>query len=491
MFGATTEAQPPKDAPDEPSDVGTLAGKAAGTMFGRGIAVRAIGLVGTLIAARILGPYGLGLLAMGFTINAAATVLTDGGLGRGLIRQREDPTPRQLRAVLGFQLTLGFAVASIVTAVGLNHGTLGGVTAVMVWCVPAMSLRTPAVIISERKLQYGTQAKADVAQAIVSNGFATVALLAGSGVWGVAVGTVLGSLTAGLMTMFLIPGGRMLPLLSLRPIRDQLSYGAWVQASLSVSLIRDQGLNLGIAAIGGPAMLGIWSLAVRLLQVPYLLIMALSRVSFPALSKRLNAGGDAQLTVIKLLGIASVALGLVLAPLGASSSTLVPLLFGAEWKVAGEIIVPICAVLATTGAISIGCVAFLSYAGRVRAMLIVTIVNTITWLAITLSLLKPVGPMAVAIGFAAASTVESIGFTWIARSESVTRIGFTAIHGAMPGLTGGAIGFAVAEVLDTQSLAAMASALLAAVVAYVASRWTNPKPTLEIIENVRRVARRA
>ena len=469
--------------------VGALATKGIATVFSRGLTVRAIGLVGTLIAARILGPTGMGMVAIGFSLNVAATAFTDGGLGTGLIRRKEEPSKPELRAVLGFQMTLGLALALIVTAVGLGLGRVGQVTAVMIWCVPLMSLRTPAVILAERALSYSSLAKADVAQAVVSNGFAVIALIAGAGVWGVAAGVVLGALTCGLMTMLSVAGGRVSPSLALQPIRGVLAFGVKLQASQVVSMVRDQGLNIGLAAIGGTTILGIWALASRLLQIPYLLLNALWRVSLPAMARVVNAGHDSKRTVESFVRLAALALGILVAPLAAASVSGVPLFFGSKWAETGAILPPICAVLAITGSISVGCVALLSVAGRSMSMLIVTIFNSITLLVVGLGLLKPLGAMAVPLGFAAASSVEAISFAWITRTESAAKPGTTAIRAALPSLIGGTVGLGLSFLLANQLAATFASAALALAVTLVAGRLIEPAASAQLEARVRSTLR--
>ena len=473
-----------EEAENEQS-IGALAGKGVAIVFSRGLTVRAIGFAGTLIAARILGPKGMGAIAIGFSINAATTAFTDGGLGTGLIRRGAAPTKPELRAVLGFQLALGVVIALVTTAVGLAFGRVGQVTALMIWCVPAMSLRTPAVILAERDLSYSKLAKADIAQAVVSNGFAVVALVAGAGVWGVAVGVVLGSLTCGIMTMCSIEGGIVAPSLAIQPIREVLSFGVKLQASQIVGMARDQGLNIGLAAIGGTAVLGVWALASRLLQIPYLLLNALWRVTLPAMARIVNAGHDTKRTIESVIKLSSLSLALLVAPLGAASLKGVPLVFGTKWAETGKILPPVCLVLATTGPVSVGCAALLSVLGRVTSMLLVTIANAVTWLAISLGLAKSLGAMAVPIGFAAASSLESIGFSWIARSETGSRPGVAAIKSALPAMIGGGFGFGVSFAIPNQLAATVGSAAIAVVITIIAARLIEPTASAQLEARIR------
>ena len=51
----------------------------------RGIGVRSIGLVGTLVLARLLTPYDFGIVAFGATLVTFANFLADGGIGSGFL----------------------------------------------------------------------------------------------------------------------------------------------------------------------------------------------------------------------------------------------------------------------------------------------------------------------------------------------------------------------------------------------------------------------
>ena len=59
-----------------------------------------------------------------------------------------------------------------------------------------------------------------------------------------------------------------------------------------VLLIRDQGMAIAIAAIGGFEALGVWNIVYRFTTVVIILMESLWRVSFPAMSRL--RGGEAR-----------------------------------------------------------------------------------------------------------------------------------------------------------------------------------------------------
>src|SRR5438132_1010196 len=99
---------------------------------GRGFAIRALGLLGTLVLAKILTPRDFGLVALGLGITVYAESVADGGIGAGLIRERDTPERTQLEAVLGFQLLIAVLLSVGTVLVALVLGASALVVAVMV-----------------------------------------------------------------------------------------------------------------------------------------------------------------------------------------------------------------------------------------------------------------------------------------------------------------------------------------------------------------------
>src|ERR671919_1726679 len=113
-----------------------------------------IGFGGNIVLARMLVPRDFGLVAIGATLMAFATTLSDGGLGSGLIRRPTSPTRGELKAVLGLQLAATAALALVAGAVASLFGSGGLVVAVMLAGLPIAAFQTPGKVVLSRSLRF-------------------------------------------------------------------------------------------------------------------------------------------------------------------------------------------------------------------------------------------------------------------------------------------------------------------------------------------------
>lgn len=60
----------------------------------RGLVILLLGFAGNVVVARLLNPEDFGVVAIGMSFVLFAGLVSDGGLGAGLIRRREPPAPR-------------------------------------------------------------------------------------------------------------------------------------------------------------------------------------------------------------------------------------------------------------------------------------------------------------------------------------------------------------------------------------------------------------
>src|SRR5205823_2554111 len=125
----------------------------------------------------------------------------------------------------------------------------------------------------------------------------------GAGVWALASGAIVRAIVSVGIVFYATRAAHFRPRLDWRRTRPYLAFGSRFLAIDFVTLTRDQGFNFGIAAIGGVATLGVWNLAYRILQIPYLLFVPLWRVSFPAMARLVGAGENLRPTVERLIGL--------------------------------------------------------------------------------------------------------------------------------------------------------------------------------------------
>ena len=295
----------------------------------RALGLRAVGLVGTLVTARLLTPYDFGLVAIGVTVLTFGTFLDDGGLGTALIRRPEPPTKSELQAQVAFQLGVDLILVLVIGLVMMAVRLLGHVTTVIVASLPLGAFRTPAVILYERQLNYRPMAVVEVVETTVYYAWAIVTILIGWGVWGLATAFAVREMVGSALLLAFLPEGRLAPVPSWTKVRDLLGFGVRYQAVGLLHMLRDQGVNVAVASFGGVAMLGLWNVAWRIIQMPVSLL-ALWRVSFPGMSRLVAAQEDVGSTIERVIALVAIGTGVLVVPLAASASAWIHILIGPE-----------------------------------------------------------------------------------------------------------------------------------------------------------------
>jgi O-antigen/teichoic acid export membrane protein len=237
--------------------------------------------------------------------------------------------------------------------------------------------------------------------------------------------------------------------------------------------VRDQGLNVAIAVISGITTLGIWNLANRILQLPYILFTAGWRVSFPAMARLVAAGDDVRPTLERALRLAAVATGVVVAPLAGSASAVVPALFGERWSAVASVIPWPALALMIGGPTSVATAGYLYAIGDARTPLRSTILHTAAWLAIGIGLLPVLGIAAVGLGWAAASLIDGFVLGSAATRASGAQLWPALVRPLLAAGAGAACGWAVCRSVSGFPggvLAAAASLFVYSVILFVMRR---------------------
>ncbi|MDP9224126.1 MAG: oligosaccharide flippase family protein [Actinomycetota bacterium] len=388
----------------------------------RTLGIRIVGLAGNIALARLLVPEDFGAIAIGLSIVGLGSFLADAGIGAALIGRQDPPTRRELSAVAGLQLTTTSLLLLVATAICLPLGHIAQLSAVMLVSVPFMTLRTPAKLILERNLRYGPAVRVEILDVLVYNVWAIGGAAIGAGAWALATGTVVRAIVGSLLMLALVPAGRIRPRWDLHTVRPFLKFGIGVQAGAIQLLVRDYVLNFTILAIAGTTVLGIVALAGRVLQIPMLVFQSLWQVSYPAVSRMLEAGEDPRAVIQKGAAMLTVGSGALLTGLVAASPALIPSVFGSNWSDAADYMPGACLALLVGGPISATVSGYLLARGRALPIVRIQIVGTLTWWAAAFSLVRPIGAAGLGIGWAASSIIETLLLARLARRASGARV---------------------------------------------------------------------
>lgn len=426
----------------------------------RGLAIRSLGFVGTLVLARVLLPEDFGVLALANTLLFVGYFLADGGVGAALIREAAPPAREDLRALLGFELLL--VAVLLLVALPLVFAFTGGDAAVitlMLASLPIYVCRMPSFVVLERALLYRPVVAVEIAELVSFYVIAIPAVIAGGGLWALAVATMIRTVVGTALLTRRAPGRVVLPGWNWQRTRRVLRFGLQLQGIGALNVAREQVVNIGTGVISGLAVLGLWSLAFKLLQIPLLLFESLFRVSYPGMARLISAGEDPVPVAVRSVRLTAVAGGFFLVPLAASAPALVPGAFGSRWEDAAAVLPPACLALAIAGPVSVGVSGLLLARGHSGAVLKTAVLNNASWAIVSLGLLPVLGVVALGIGWLVAALVDAVVLARAARRHLGMRAVRPMLAPATAAALAGGCGLAVASLGDATIGVAILSGL--------------------------------
>ncbi len=271
-------------------------------------------------------------------------------------------------------------------------------------------------------------------------------VLAGLGVWGLALGAVARSF-AGTLVIPLLAGGHIYrpSLERAREFREIVAFGIRFQANWVVVVVRGQALNFLTAIVAGVSTLGLWSLASRLLVAPNSLSDATHRVMFPAMAHRLAEGRDIAPVLERTGRLSASSSAILLAPIAASTPGLVPAVFGEQWTEVVEVFPGACLGIMIYGTIAVSSVGYLFAADRPDVVLRASIAHGICLVGVSALLLRPLGLAGIGMGLLAAAVAESIVLAPAVRRLTGARIARPVFRPLVAAAAGATAGWLVAS----------------------------------------------
>jgi O-antigen/teichoic acid export membrane protein len=464
--GGAESGDPAAGASGEPerlaaTDIHDRAAGGAALLVVRGVAIRALGFVGNIVLAGFLVPADFGEVAVGSAVIAFVSLAADGGLGAALIRGDHDPSRLVFEQLLGLELGLAVAVTAVAAGLAPHFGRPGTVVAIMVASLCVAVFGIASVIHLERNLMFRRLATIDVASSIAFMACGIPAAALGAGVWALVSANLVQVLVTTGLYIALAPTRVLRPRLGTSALRPLLSFGARFQAIGVVNLIRDQGLNIGVAAVSGVSTLGVWSVAFRFIQVPFLLFESLWRVTFPGMARLLEAGEDPRPTVERMLVVSSVATAVIVCPLVGCTPALVPAVFAAKWHGIVDILPWACGGLLVGGPISVAVAGFLFAHGDASTVLRGAILHTAGSLLVGLALLPVLGVTALGMSVFASALIEGAVLGREAAHRFGVRIVAPLLVPTLCSIPAAGVGWWVANKIHPLAAATVTSAALA------------------------------
>ena len=306
----------------------------------RQILVQGLSALTGVVLARLLSPSDFGLFGIITFVLTFLVAFGDVGLGASLIREPEEPSEEDYRAVFTAQQML---VAAVVLAAWFASPMLTRAyhlpahRAILFRLVAVSLLFTSFQVIPsvrlERHLKFQKLAAVEVAQALVYNGVTIGAAFAGLGPLSFALGLLSRSVAGAAIINWVSPW-RIGWHLDLKRIARHLSFGIPYQGIAFTSLLKDSITPVFVGLALGTSQVGYINWANMVAAYPVLALMVMQRVYLPAFA-RMQAHKERLGAFVEKVILATNA---IVAPLAILTLVLIrPItaaVFGEKWLVA-------------------------------------------------------------------------------------------------------------------------------------------------------------
>ncbi len=293
-------------------------------------------LISVAVLTRFIAPAEYGLMALAMTVTNLAFLFRDMGAAPAII-QRPVLTAALQATVWWINLALGLAVALVLVALAYPLGRfydqprLTEVIIVLALVFPVSALAMLHQTLLERDSRFDLLAQAELGGAIAGLAGALALALAGAGIWSLVLQMLVAALTTTLLLLRACPF-RPARLFCRRELDALLGSSARFSAFRLVTWFERNVDSLIIAKLLGPALLGVYALAMKIMLLPVQNLAAVAaRAIFPALCRQ--RGDTAAMGALYLRAVAAVSMATApaMAGLFVLREPLVALLFGPGW----------------------------------------------------------------------------------------------------------------------------------------------------------------
>lgn len=359
---------------------------------------RLIGLVSTVILARLLAPEDFGIIAMASVAIALADVMLDLGVNVALIRNRNATqahydTAWTIRLIQMSIATIVLVLTAPFAAEYFHDERVKPVLQVLAFSLLISGCENIGIVAFQKQMQFGAEFRFLFVRRIAGVSTTVIAAWLLHSYWALVIGALTGRAVGVVLSYWVHP---MRPRLSFEKFREIFSISQWV-------LIRSIGTyaqhNLPRILVGRwstAATMGAYTLADEISAMPSTELLApLNRVLYPAFSEVQD--NPEQLKRLFLLAQGVQALLAMPATVGLAlvADEAVRIILGEKWLIA----VPFIQVLALVGiaqALSSSCGYVLTILGKIRNLVLLVWAQLLLFVTFAFLLLPEQDPLAIA-----------------------------------------------------------------------------------------------
>jgi O-antigen/teichoic acid export membrane protein len=311
---------------------------------------RGIGLIGTLILARLLVPGDFGLMAMAMTIIAALDLLGAYNFETALIQNRNAErshydTAFTLNLLLALLKALLMALLAHPAAVFYGEPRLEAVMLALAAASVLQGLENIGIVDFQKELQFDREFRLSLYRRLAGFVVTMVAAWWLGSYWALIIG-ITAMRAVGVALSFGMHPYR--PRLTLQRWRELFGYTKWLLLNNVLIFLNNRGADFVIGRVSGSHALGLYSVSYELANLPTTeLVHPIQRAMFPGYSQLADDPPRLRQTFLDVLGliaILTVPIGLLI---GALAEPFVLTLLGSQWVAA----VPLVQLLSVFGVV--------------------------------------------------------------------------------------------------------------------------------------------
>ena len=311
---------------------------------------RSIGLVSTIMLARLLAPEDFGLVAIATAVAAILDLFGAFNFDLALIQRRkaEDHhynTAWTFNVLFGIACALVIALGAPAIAEFYEDPRVEGALYCLAIAYVIGGFTNIGTVNFRKELDFRSEFILMFARRIITFLITLVAALIFRSYWALLTGIVAGRVASVIISFYM---HTYRPRLALSGMRDLLGFSKWLLVNNLLFFLVHRGMDFVLGKTHGSASLGTYTVSYEIANLPTTdLVAPINRATFPGFSK-LTERAEMADVYLRLLGMISLIIVPIGAGIGLVADPLVKVMLGEKWLEA----IPLVTVLSIHGAIS-------------------------------------------------------------------------------------------------------------------------------------------
>ena len=295
---------------------------------------RSLGLISTLILARLLVPADFGLVAMATSLIALLELFSAFGLDTALI-QRAESTPDHfntawtLNVMAGCSIGLVMFLLSLPAAYFYREPRVTPIICVLGLAAIAQGFENVGVVNFRKDMRFDREFRYLIGKKLLAFGVTVPLALIWRNYWALVIGTVAGRV-GGMVLSYLLQSFR--PRLSLAKAGDLMHFSKWLMVQNGLAFMKERSSDFIVGRLAGSHPLGIFSVSAEISSMPGTeLVAPINRAILPAYVKLANDLPALRREYLSVMAMISLVAVPVVAGFAACAPFLVLLILGPKW----------------------------------------------------------------------------------------------------------------------------------------------------------------